>query len=114
MTKTNSGKHDATIDILIERLEKNEYHQISKQVNYYNPGCQDIAGEIDVMAFKTDGPKSNLLLFEIKTYDRPTNYKKAVEQLDRSASHYEKFADKIYKFYVTTSIEDGLNIRRVK
>ena len=101
MTKAQNGKHDETIDKLVERLDKDEYHQISTLVEYYNPGCQDVAGEIDAMAFKIDPKKTYLLLFEIKSYDSIKNLTKATKQLYRSALNYEKLADKIYMFYVT-------------
>jgi len=106
MTKAENGKHDETIDKLIERLDKNEYHQISTLIEYYNPGCQDVAGEIDAMAFKITPNKTYLLLFEIKSYDSIKNFSKAIKQLYRSALHYENFADKIYMFYVAPKREE--------
>lgn len=101
MTKASNGKHDATIDKIVDRLSEGEYHQISRNLEYYNPGCQDVVGEIDAMAFKINPNKEYLLLFEVKSTDTSKNYKKAIQQLERSENHYQKYADRIFKFYVT-------------
>ena len=114
MTSASSGKHDKTIDKIVERLEQGDYHQISKNLEYFNPDRQDVVGEIDTLAFKINNDKSYLLLFEVKTTDRQKYYNHAVKQLDRSEKHYHKFADRIFKFYVTPNKDGTPNYRRVK
>lgn len=110
MTVGSKKKHDETIDNLVKRLDPDKYHQISKNVEYYNPGCKGVAGEIDAMAFKLTPNKTYLLLFEMKCTDTAKNYNKALKQLTRSEKHYQKFADKIYMFYVTPGEGENVNI----
>jgi len=111
---TKHTKHDDTIDSVIERLDPNTYHQIEKNVEYHRPGNQDVAGEVDVMAFRAGNRQTYLLLFEIKSNDRDKGYRKAVRQLNGSERHYRRFADRIFKFYVTPNKDKTLNCKLVK
>ena len=86
---------------------------MAKNIEYRRPNSKDVAGEVDVMAFKGDTSKVYLLLFEVKTTDSVRNYNKAVKQLNRSEFYYEKFVDKIHKFYVTPNEDDTINIVKV-
>lgn len=114
MVQGSKKLHDDTIDKLINRLNPEEYHQISKNVEYYNPGCKSVTGEIDAMAFKLQFDKSYLLLFEVKSTDSIKHYNKAVRQLNRSEYHYKNFVNRIFKFYVTPTEGGELNIDWIK
>ena len=114
MVKKNT-KHGKTIDAVIERLSRTgNYQQISKELEYYNPGSQDVAGEIDVMAFSADFKRNYLLLFEIKSNHTDKQYKKAADQLNKSEEHYKNFANRIYKFYVTPDKKGNPHYQRIK
>lgn len=89
-----SGKgfrgHDGLVRCIEKDLKDRGYRVILKFVEY------DF-GEIDLYALK---PPNYVLLFEMKSSDRPVSRMKAVSQLKRAERTYFTNSQRVFKFFV--------------
>lgn len=104
------SKHDRTIDALVERLLNSWIdYDVIKQQEEYKIG--DVYGECDLYAING----SNLLLFEVKSFNSRKNRLKAYKQLQKDKLKYVKEfkPQKVYMFCVYAT-KNGYNIEWVR
>lgn len=105
-TAYHKGKHDNIVKNLLKRLTNSGLYDHTLHCAEYRNKPKTVYGEADLIATAGD----RMFLFEIKSSDSRKNKKKAIYQLNRTATYViDKFKKnyRFYKFYVSGSPKDN-------